>query len=66
MKIQQHDGVVVDAGRHSSRASSFYCERERCSRGEGGAKTQGAAAPSLPPIYIGPLGGAPTLGDGIS
>ena len=22
MKIQQHDGVVVDAGRHSSRAST--------------------------------------------
>ena len=49
MKIQQHDGVVVDAGRHSSRASP-YTTRERCSRGEGGAKTQGIAAPSLPPF----------------
>ena len=49
MKIQQHDGVVVDAGRHRSRASPLDCERERCSRGEGGAKTQGMAAPS-PPI----------------
>ena len=28
MKIQQHDGVVVDAGRHRSRASPLYCERE--------------------------------------
>ena len=49
MKIQQHDGVVVDAGRHSSRASPFYYERERCSRGEGGAKTQGFGCP-LPPF----------------
>ena len=52
MKIQQHDSVVVDAGRHSSRASP-YTARERCSRGERGAKTQGMAAPSLPSLYIG-------------
>ena len=52
MKIQQHDGVVVDAGGHRSRASSFYCERETCSRGEGGTKTQGCGCPSLPPPFI--------------
>ena len=51
MKIQQHDGVVVDAGRHRSRALPLYCERERCSRGEGGAKTQGCGCP-LPPPFI--------------
>ena len=28
MKIQQHDGVVVDAGRHSSRASHILRKRE--------------------------------------
>ena len=55
MKIQQHDGVVVDAGRHHSRASPLYCERERCSRGEGGAKTQGCDCP-LPPLYRPPRG----------
>ena len=60
MKIQLHDGVVVDAGRHRSRASPLYCKRERCSRGEGGAKTQGCSAPSLPPppLYRLPKGGA--------
>ena len=57
MKIQQHNGVVVDAGRHRSRASPLYCERERCSRGEGGAKTQGCSAPSPPPLYRPPRGG---------
>ena len=56
MKIQQHDGVVVDAGRHRSRASSLDCERERCSRGEGGAKSQGYGCPSLPPLYRPPRG----------
>ena len=49
MKIQQHDGVVVDVGRHSSRALP-YTTRERCSRGEGGAKSQGCGCPSLPPF----------------
>ena len=65
MKIQQHDGVVVDvaaisAGLHQASA------RGRCvAEGEGGTKSMGAAA--LPPIYIGPRGGgAPALGDGIS
>ena len=59
MKIQQHDSVVVDARRHSSRASPYTTrERERCSRGEGGAKSQGCGCPSLPPIYRLPKGGA--------
>ena len=56
MKIHQHDDVVVDAGVTCSRASPFYCERERCSRGEGGAKTQGCRCPSLPPLYRPPRG----------
>ena len=49
MEIQQHDGVVVDVA-GLGRASPSFCERERCSRGEGGAKTWGAAA--LPPPFI--------------
>ena len=65
MKIQQHDGVVVDAGRHRSRASPLYCERERCSRGEGGAKASGCGCPPTPSLYRDPRG-APALGDGIS
>ena len=65
MKIQQHDGVVVDAGRHRSRASP-YSTRERGVAGEREApRLKGAAAPPSP-LYIGPLGGAPALGDGIS
>ena len=63
MKIQQHDGVVVDAAviaaglrRASARGRGVAGERE---------------APRLEvwlssPLYIGPLGGAPALGDGIS
>ena len=57
MKIQQHDGVVVDAGvtaaglRHSTtRGRGVAGEREA-------PRVQGAAAP--PPLYIGsPRGGA--------
>ena len=56
MKIQQHDDVVVDAGRHSSRASP-YTARERGVAGEEGG-TQGCNVAALPPpLYIGPLGG---------
>ena len=41
------------------RASPSFCERERCSRGEGGAKTSGCGFPPSPLLYIGPLGGRP-------
>ena len=65
MKIQQHDGVVVDAGvtaaglrRSTTRGRGVSGEREA-------PRFQGAAAPPSP-LYIGPLGGAPALGDGIS
>ena len=56
MKIQQHDGVVVDAGRHSSRASPILRARDVTGR-EGGAKAE-VSSPSSPPLYIGgPRGG---------
>ena len=65
-EIQQHDGVVVDARRHSSRASP-YTTRGRGVAGEREApRLKGAAAPSLPLIYIGSPRGAPALGDWIS
>ena len=63
MKIQQHDGVVVDAGRHSSRASPRLRGRDVT----GGMEAPGAGMSSLlsPPLYIGVPGGAPALVDEI-
>ena len=64
MKIQQHDGVVVDAGvtavglrRSTARGRGVAGERE--------APRLEVLLPSLAPLYIGPLGGAGP-GDGIS
>ena len=65
MKIQQHDGVVVDAAAISAGLRQASTRGRGVARGEGGAKSMGAAA-LPPPLYIGPLGGAPALGDGIS
>src|SRR3954466_1276488 len=65
MKIQQHDGVVVDAVVTCSRASPSICARGRGVAGEREEPgVQGAAAPPSP-LYIGPLGGA-SPGDPIS
>ena len=51
MKIQQHDGVVVDAVVTAAGLRRSLRRRRRCWRGEGGAKGMGAAA--LPPsLYI--------------
>ena len=65
MKIQQHDGVVVDAGvtaaglrRSTARGRGVAGEREA-------PRLKGAAAPPSP-LYIGSPRGAPALGDGIS
>ena len=65
MKIQQHDGVVVDAAvtaaglrRSSARGRGVAGEREA-------PRVKGAAAPPSPPLYRLPKGGA-ALGDGIS
>ena len=65
MEIQQHDGVVVEAAVISAGLRQAPT-RERCvTWGEGGARDL-VRLPSLPPLYIGPLRGAPALGDGIS
>ena len=62
MKIQQHDGVVVDAGRHSSRASPRLRGRDVTGKME----APGAGVKSLlsPTIYRGARG-APALVDEI-
>ena len=67
MKIQQHDGVVVDAGRHSSRASPRLRGRD-VTGGEGGnqrPRRSGMKSLLSPTIYRGAKGGAPALVDEI-
>ena len=65
-EIQQHNSMVVDAAVISAdlrRASA----RGRGVAGEREAPRLWVRLPSLPPLYIGPLGeGAPALGDAIS
>ena len=51
MKIQQHDGVVVDAAHHSSRASP-YTTSERGVAGEREApRLKVLLPPPSPPLY---------------
>src|SRR3954470_18705626 len=57
MEIQQHDGVVVDAVGSRQGFDQHQREGEVLREGEGGARGYGAQ-PSLPPLYIGALGGA--------
>ena len=56
MEIQQHDDVVVDVA-GLGRALLSFCERERGVAGEEGGAQGCRLLPSLPPLYIGPLGG---------
>ncbi len=60
MKIQQHDGVVVDAGRHSSRAR---LRGRDVTGGDGGARGWCEISPT-PTIYR-DARGAPALVDEI-
>ena len=62
MKIQQHDGVVVEATVISAGLRQALVDGGVSREGEGEARGLGAQ-PSLPPLYIGPLGEAPALGD---
>ena len=59
MKIQQHDGVVVDAAAISAGLRQALREGEVLQR-EREAPGAGVRLPSLPPLYIGGLGGAPS------
>ena len=66
MEIQQHDGVVVDVAGLRQGFAELLREREReVLQGRREAPKAIAYCPPSP-LYIGPLGGAPALGDGIS
>ena len=57
MEIQQHDGVVVEVAAISAGLRQALREGEVLQR-EREAPGAGVVQPSLPPLYIGALGGA--------
>ena len=57
MKIQQHDGVVVDAAGIPAGLRQASPGGRGVARGKGGAKCKGCGCPPSPPLYIGTLGG---------
>ena len=57
MEIQQHNGVVVEAAVMSAGLRQAPTRERGVTRGEEGARDL-VRLPSLPPLYIGPLGGA--------
>ena len=65
MKIQQHDGVVVDAAGIPVGLRQASAGGRGVARGKGGAKCKGAADLPPPSLYRVPRG-APALGDPIS
>ena len=65
MKIQQHNGVVVDAAELRQGFAKLYGGGRGVGEGEGGTKGMGAAALPAPSLYRAPRG-APALGDAIS
>ena len=50
MKIQQHDGVVVDAAGIPAGLRQASAGGRGAARGKGGAKCKGVVA--LPPLYL--------------
>ena len=58
MEIQQHDGVVVDAAAISAGLRQASARGSGVARGEGGAKSMGAAALPPPSLYRAPRGGS--------
>ena len=56
MEIQQHDGVVVDVAGLRQGFAELLRERERGVGGEEGGAQGCSLLPSLPPLFIGPLG----------
>ena len=57
MEIQQHDGMVVDVAGSRQGFAKLLREGEVL-QGEREAPGAVVLLPSLPPLYIGPLGGA--------
>ena len=58
MKIQQHDGVVVDAVGIPAGLRQASARGRGVARGKGGAKCMGAADLPPPSLYRAPRGGA--------
>ena len=58
MEIQEQDGVVVDAAAISAGLRQASTRGRGVARGEGGAKSMGAAAVPHPSLYRAPKGGA--------
>ena len=63
MEIQQHDGVVVDVAGSRQGFAKLLREGEVL-QGEREAPGAVVLLPSLPPLYIGPLGGGGGAGPG--
>ena len=57
MKIQQHDGVVMDAAVISAGLRQASARGRGVARGEGGAKSMGPASLQPPSLYRSPRGG---------
>ena len=57
MKIQQHDGVVVDATVTAAGLHRSSARGRGVAEGEGGAKSIGASSLPLPSLYRPPRGG---------
>ena len=57
MEIQQHDAVVVEVAGFQQDFAKRCGRREMCHGREREAPGLGVRLPSLPPLYIGPLGG---------
>ena len=62
MKIQQHDGAVVDAAGIPAGLRQAQAGGRGVTGGRGRRQGLGYCCPPSPPLYIGPLGGgAPAL-----
>ena len=57
MEIQQHDDVVVEVAGFQQGFAKRCGRREMCHGREREAPGLVVRLPSLPPLYIGPLGG---------
>ena len=66
MEIQQHDGVVVEVAGFQQGFAKRCGRREMCHGREREAPGAGVTQPSLPPLYIGALGGRRLPRDWIS
>ena len=66
MEIQQHDGVVVEVAGIPAGLRQAQAGGRGVTGGRGRRQGLGCCCPPSTPLYIGSLGGAPSLGDPIS